>query len=598
MKNLVLVLLISLSCILSKAQLNPNWDSLYQLNQVALDLVDKELDSAIKINAEIFNQLNHYTPDSLNCIAWNVKSNIAFYQGNYDEAIQSNLMFLEYAKRQKDTSKILDAVIIIGVINYYTGAYSEAKKYLHESINLVHNSTLEKKLTGSPYNTLGAIHSSAGNQDSAVFYYELAISAIKSDSSSTSQYLRGIIYGNLGGLYLIKENLDKAEKYLELGITFNQNIGRKSGVAWCSNKLGTVYLRQNKLDEAIQLFRYVDTLSDQSSTYELQKDNKYSIIEYYLLKGENDTALLLLSDFNALIDSVTLDKTKKSIQEVQQKYETEKKEAALQLSMANEARLAAENKTNKLYLSFAAIGLLILGLTFFFTIRNSRQKRQITEMKLDIKDIEMKGLMANQESESFAAMLQGQEKERERIAQDLHDRLGGTLAALKHSLRRPENKVDEADLSIIDEAVVEVRDIAHNLSSGLLEKQGLNVALEQLKTTIERSGSIAFNLYLNSSMAELGQEVALELFRIVQELTNNTLKHANASEISLQTSMNDQTFNLIYEDNGIGFDPKKVNGGIGLHNLKARVKKINGTLHIDSGEGRGTISIIELDLTT
>ena len=171
------------------------------------------------------------------------------------------------------------------------------------------------------------------------------------------------------------------------------------------------------------------------------------------------------------------------------------------------------------------------------------------------------------------------------------------MAALKLSLRRPTNKIAEEDLQIVDQAVQEVRDISHNLSGGLLEKYGLNDAIEQLRKTVERSGGIKFNVYLHSSIAKLGQNITLELYRVVQELVNNTLKHANASEISIQTNKNEGAFNLIYEDNGDGFDPKKVRSGIGLENIKSRIYNIDGTIHWDAEKGRGTIVIIELSYT-
>jgi signal transduction histidine kinase len=203
-------------------------------------------------------------------------------------------------------------------------------------------------------------------------------------------------------------------------------------------------------------------------------------------------------------------------------------------------------------------------------------------------------LLSNQESEIYASILEGQERERERIAQDLHDRLGGTLAALKLSLRKPQYKIEEGDLSIIDNAVNEVRSIAHNLSTGLVHKYGLNEAVNQLFRTLENSKGIKFSLYLHPDIGTLGQTMGIELYRIVQELVSNTLKHSKADEVSLQTNFTEGIFNLIYEDNGVGFDPKELKGGIGLENVKGRAERIGGELNIDAAKGRGSIFIVEL----
>jgi signal transduction histidine kinase len=234
-------------------------------------------------------------------------------------------------------------------------------------------------------------------------------------------------------------------------------------------------------------------------------------------------------------------------------------------------------------------------LAFFFAYRANQQKRKINEMELEIKDGKLDELLTNQEAKALSAILKGQEEERERIAQELHDRLGGTLAALKLSLRKPGNHVAEEDMEIVNEAVKEVRSISHNLSTGLIQRYGFNQALKQLFKRMQGSDEMKYDLYLHPQIAKLGQAVGIELYRIVQELLSNTIKHANASFVSVQTNFDDNTFNLIYEDDGKGFDVKIASKGIGLENVNKRVKRLKGNLNIDSAPGRGTIVIIELN---
>jgi signal transduction histidine kinase len=262
--------------------------------------------------------------------------------------------------------------------------------------------------------------------------------------------------------------------------------------------------------------------------------------------------------------------------------------------LVKSARLDAEISNQQLLLTVLLIVLVLLGGVALFTYSYYRQKKKVAELELTVKENQLDELLQSQESKAYAAMLRGQDQERERIAQDLHDRLGGTLAALKMSLRKPGNKVGDDDMEILNDAVQEVRSIAHNLSSGVMQKYGLNQAINQLKSTIEKSGGLKFQVFLHPKISVLGQGIAIELYRVVQELVNNTIKHSGATEVSLQTNFDGETFNLIYEDNGKGFDPKKVKSGIGLENIKARVKRMNGSLHIDAEKGRGAIFIIEL----
>ena len=128
----------------------------------------------------------------------------------------------------------------------------------------------------------------------------------------------------------------------------------------------------------------------------------------------------------------------------------------------------------------------------------------------------------------------------------------------------------------------------------MVYKYGLNEAVNQLFKTLENSKGMKFSLYLHPEIGKLGQTVGIELYRVVQELVSNTIKHTHAEEVSLQTSFSNGIFNLIYEDNGVGFNPSKKKGGIGLENVRRRVEKIGGELHIDAEVGRGSIFIVEI----
>jgi two-component system NarL family sensor kinase len=590
MKKFILILFQLITLSLS-AQ---NWDSLYQVNRNFFKLVDTDLDSAAKLNQEFFKAYFNNSPDSLKLSYWETDSKVKFYIGNYEKALESNLNFLGYAEQLNDTFKMFEAYIGIGTINYFTGAYIKAFQNLNKSIQLIENSSISSKFIASPCNTIGAIFNSLNNPDSAIYYYRKATNAIGADTAYTSDYLRAVINANLGALFIQKNELSKAKGFLIEGVKFNKKINRNTGLVFCMNKLGEIYLNEEKYKKAHELFQQADSIAVFSSTLEMQKENKFSILKYYLLKENNKEALVKLNEFNILIDSVIVNKTNENIQNAETKYQVEKKEAALKLAEEEKARLNAENKSKNgmFLLAFAGLFILILFILYFY--RNSKQKAKLSALEVDVKNSELEELLANQESEVYASILKGQEQERERIAQDLHDRLGGTLAALKLALRKPQNHVEDEDLLIIDSAVNEVRSISHNLSTGLVYKYGLNEAVNQLFKTLGNSKGIKFSLYLHPEIGKLGKTLGIELYRIVQELVSNTLKHSKADEVSLQTNFSKDIFNLIYEDNGIGFDPKELKGGIGLENVNARVERIGGELNIDAAKGRGSIFIVEL----
>jgi signal transduction histidine kinase len=570
------------------------WENLRQENLAIFQLHTANLDSAEQASIALYSRLKEPIDSLVLSDIYSVSGNIYFAKGDYVKSLDYHTQALRLREALHLPAKIATTLSNIGNAYYYANNYAKALQALREGTRQLHKADAPKERFARHFNTIGLVYYDMDKIDSSLHYFNRALEVAVAGEESSSELAD--IYNNLGALFAYIDKDQLAIENYQKAVVINRSHNDLASVAWGFNKLGNAFLRQEQNEEAKAYFYRADSIARFASTFELRKDIAYSIFSYYLKVLSRDSALKYVRLYDRLSDSIVRYKTSKNIQEIATKYEVEKKEAALTLSKETLARLAAENKVQKSYLVLAILGLLALAVIFFFAYRSYRQNKALSQLSLQLKDQELKKLMADQESETFAAMLKGQEEERERIARDLHDRLGGTLAALKLSLGREENHIEKADLEIIDQAVGEVRAIAHNLSSGVLEKHGLNIAFQQLKETIERSGKMKFNLYLSQNMAELGQQVSLELYRIVQELTNNTIKHAEASEINLQTSQHDATFNLIFEDNGKGMNAQEVKKGMGMQNIQKRIAAIKGRLHLDTEPGRGTIIIIELDI--
>lgn len=205
------------------------------------------------------------------------------------------------------------------------------------------------------------------------------------------------------------------------------------------------------------------------------------------------------------------------------------------------------------------------------------------------------------------SFIQGQEDERFRIAQDLHDGVGHLLSIVKIGLSSFEENVQVLAperleefrhfLRIYDQGVQEVRAVSHQLMPTTLRKMGLKAALQDLATMLTLSGKIRVDVALealDTLTTELDNELATSIFRIVQELSNNTVKYAQASAISIQIINNDGFLMCIYEDDGIGFDVQNVSRGIGLNNIRNRVLLLSGTAEFDSAPGNGMVATIEI----
>ena len=216
---------------------------------------------------------------------------------------------------------------------------------------------------------------------------------------------------------------------------------------------------------------------------------------------------------------------------------------------------------------------------------------------------QLKTLDQQRQTQVTQALLTGEENERGRLARDLHDGLGGMLAGVKLDLSRvagekdvPRGELHKA-VDRLGKAVYELRGIARNLMSESITRSGLESALRDL---CENSASpqlkIIFNAFGIQEHIAPGTQVMI--YRIVQEILSNAIKHSGASKMMVQCSQEEDTFFLTVEDNGSGFDTsKKDNTGMGLNNIQNRVSFLNGTMHIDSS-GDGTAINIELHVAT
>ncbi|MCF6359986.1 MAG: sensor histidine kinase [Cyclobacteriaceae bacterium] len=228
-------------------------------------------------------------------------------------------------------------------------------------------------------------------------------------------------------------------------------------------------------------------------------------------------------------------------------------------------------------------------------------QRKLIRRKLAYQKIQ--DMLQKQELNSAYAILQAQDKERKRIAQDLHDNMGSILVTLNmyaDTLEAVKKDKDVKQLArqiskLAQQANTANRNVAHSLDSGTLRHFGLKTALTDLAEAIKQANGMQIALEMDFTKIE-NVKTGVNLYRIVQELFNNTLKHAEATRIGLELTEAKGRLCLIYEDNGIGFDTAEVKeNSMGLANLKARAESIGGEITIDSALGKGTTAILEVE---
>lgn len=245
-----------------------------------------------------------------------------------------------------------------------------------------------------------------------------------------------------------------------------------------------------------------------------------------------------------------------------------------------------------------SVMFLVVATLVFFAYQ---YQRKLIKERSETQEIQE--LLKSEELKSAYALLEGQDKERERIAQDLHDRMGGQLSTINMYLDLLEKeqlnpKQQELVLKVkkaTDSTIEEVRNTAHDLSNSTLNYYGLSKAIEHLCVVLRDSKKIAVQFH-SSVQQDIPSLIARDIYNVIQELITNTIRHAEAQEIRIELTSIEDEVNLIYEDNGKGFDSNAKKSGIGTKNIKLRVQKHNGNVVVESNERIGTSYIIEIPL--
>lgn len=223
--------------------------------------------------------------------------------------------------------------------------------------------------------------------------------------------------------------------------------------------------------------------------------------------------------------------------------------------------------------------------------------------------VQLRELQELKQRQVLDATLQTQEEERRRVARDLHDDVGATLALIKlnvHQCIAPmEDKTGGQRIKVqLDDVIGNVRRISHGLMPVILEKMGLPAALEAIKRSLPADAGTEIEFTCNDENRRIDIKLELSLYRVVQELINNTLKHALASKITIDLQFSEKELELHYTDNGKGFDYNKLQHsvekksyGLGLMNLQARVSLLNGTFNYKSADNMGIKADIYVPIT-
>ncbi|MCM5527227.1 sensor histidine kinase [Parasegetibacter sp. NRK P23] len=564
-------------------------------------------------------------------------ANTFLIQGNFDSALHYQNAALKVSEKMKDSLNIGISLFNIGVSYRDNGQFEKAIEYCLKGRPIV-----ERKAT--PYllvqldDALQILYYRRAQYDKAEEYGKKALAAAKKNGFRTMQAtalinlsmnyvslkrldeatnalkdalqigmeeqdirIQSTVYQNLGGIALEKKDYPRVKFYLEKSWPLFKAVGMKESETGVIRGLGIVELQTGNFAEAK---KYAQMALDSSRKYNFRFEGISSLrllthIAY--AEGRLDQGMDYDDEMIVELEKMVQEVLSQQSSDLEKKYETEKKESRIvQLEAEKQIQLLRMRQKNTLnyILLGSALALMLIILLLY---RNYRHKQALQQKRIN-------ELQTEKQLAATEAVLKGEEKERTRLAKDLHDGLGGMLSGIKYSFNTmkgnlvmtPENmQAFERGIDMLDSSINEMRRVAHNLMPEALVKFGLDAALKDFCADINQSGSIALQYQsIGLEQAEVDSNTSIAVYRIVQELVGNVLKHAAATKALVQVVRNNEGISVTVEDDGKGFDTGIIRAarGIGWSNIASRVDYLKGKLDVQSEPGKGTSVLIEIPI--
>lgn len=513
--------------------------------------------------------------------------------GNYQKALDYNAIDIEFRKTLNDNYQLANSLATAGDIYRKIRNYSLAEKNYKKSLSL-YQQLDSKYLYRVAYQwiNLGGLYQDMDQAKNALANYRNALE-LKDELYDDELAL---LYNNMAISFETIQQADSAMTYYRYARSIYTENDNQVGLAHLEFSNGLFFENNNQPRPAIEHYeKSLQIIQEhQIEDVQLQSNLFESLSDTYSMINEYESAFKFQQQHDQLQDSLVslaLEAANYKTNYEKQVYETQQLE--------NEREI----QTLKIMNLYSVLISVIVGLSMIigFTILFFRQRQQKFQMEREIDD-----LLVEQEIATNYARIEGQDDERQRIAQDLHDRLGSMLSTIKLYFSTIDSKVDLLRLEsreqyskanqLLDEACDEVRKVAHDIHSGVLKNFGLKAQLQELVDTINNTKQIKIELLTHKINDRLETKVEINIYRIVQELISNALKHSKASKLSIQLNRFGDIIHILVEDNGVGFKESNARekNGMGLSGIETRVNAMNGTINIDSVLGRGTSIAIDL----
>jgi two-component system NarL family sensor kinase len=556
-------------------------------------------DSMLKLSMEAYVKIGHRKGEA-NCF-------MAMGNNHYDKtefvgALEYYIRSAKIREEVGDKNGLSASYIWIGnVYNNGMKRYDEARKYFQKALKIQEENGDEYNKAFT-YNNIGISYYGEKKYKESLENFFRSVE-IKEKTGNK----RGLSapYNNIGNIYTDIAEYDKALDYYERSLKLRIEFEDSPGIATSHVNIGNVYIKQKQFDKGIKEHEQAFELAKQIGYKEGMQESLTGLSAAWEAKGNAAKAFGYYKKASVIKDSILNTSVTEQIAEMETRYESERKELEnAQLKNDNlqqELEIKDEQQKNRIKnLVLVAVSILVL-LAALLIWSASRRKKIRQEASLAAERARQRDLRSK-------AVIDAEEKERIRIAQDLHDGVGQLLSAAKLNLSGLEAELQLNDehkstlfknaMDLVNDSVKEVRSVSHSMMPNTLIKLGLASAVREFITKLSTVPNLKIDLEIVGLDERLDQQVESVLYRVIQETMNNIIRHAKANRIGLQLIRHEKELTVMIEDNGVGFDTSLIKNseGLGLKGIISRIEFLNGSVDFDSAVGKGTTVIIELPL--
>jgi two-component system NarL family sensor kinase len=569
------------------------------------------------------------------------KAYITLYLNNLSgptkkDGVEYLIQALNASEKSDNPEVKIKVISTLGGHYMENGQYNKSREVLKGILPTAYQYK-DSSLIFSIYNLLGIVERKSGNFAEAANWLTKALElSILTDHTYNEMYARN----NLSRLY--RYSIPDSAKFFEHYTLGKQAAMKLKNMNMASRLDGLVaeyYFQHNEYEKCILICEEILNRSALFSDKQIERSIKELLYKVYNQIGDYKQALKYHVAFKADNDSLYNAEKEGKIKDVFAKYENEKKEKEIALLLQEKSSrdlylLKKQNELNKVQaLNTNQLQELQINKLTIANSKNELQKNQLeitnskNELRLRKQEKVIQGsIILKQRNQLFVFVgvviagglisflifnryklrktIEKQQaliNERKRISSELHDDLGAQLSTarmyiknLKTSNSSNENYLIDYSLGIIDSSITDLRNIMDDLRVSTLTEKGYIAAVEELINKIKGIQPINFSLNHHQIISRFDKMQEHHLFRITQELINNTLKYAAAKNVSIEIVLRDEKICLMYEDDGKGCDLKQIIPGHGLKNIESRVKSFDGSIEFDSKPGNGLRANIEI----